>query len=189
MLNEEFEVAKKKKHALDNLVSTGRISQSTYDSFSREIDEAMTEIERQQQALQEKMTTKMDELEGQIKTLEILLASFEIQHVTGELDENVYQRQIDLLSIGLDNTRQELDTVREAIHQLPGDNTATRIETEILQPESVEISRTEVEVVETSMPETEEETVEPPIEPVQAPIEDSQPVEAAKEENEEKHEA
>ena len=60
-LNEENEMTKKKKQALDNLLNTGKISQSTYDLFNNEIDEAITEIERQEKALLEKMNSKMED--------------------------------------------------------------------------------------------------------------------------------
>lgn len=117
-LNEEYELANKKKQALGNLLSNGKISQSTCSLFNREIDDAMTEIENQRKALLEKMASKTMELEEQIKTLEILLANFEIQHVTGEIDEQIYQRETDLLSMGLETARQELDAVEEAVNQL-----------------------------------------------------------------------
>jgi CdvA-like coiled-coil domain len=169
-LGEEFEVAKKKKQALDNLLTSGRISQSTYDSFNKEIDEAITEIERQQQALQEKMRTKMIELENQIKTLEMLLADFEIQHVIGEVDEEVYQRQVDLLSIGLENSRLELDGVKEAVDQLSSGNLLIQQETEPQPPENMKISKTEVEIIET--PTIEKKLPEPSIEPVEICTED-----------------
>jgi len=117
-LSEEYEMSKKKKQALDNLLNTGRISQPTYDLFSKEVDEAIAEIERQHKALLEKMDSKMKELEGQIKTLEIILANFEIQHVSGEVDEEVYQREISLLSVGVETARHELDAIREAMNQL-----------------------------------------------------------------------
>jgi hypothetical protein len=174
-LGEEFEVAKKKKQALDNLLTSGRISQSTYDSFNKEIDEAITEIEKQQQALQEKMRSKMIELEDQIKTLEMLLANFEIQHVTGEVEEEVYQRQVDLLSIGLENSRLELDGVREAVDQLSSGNLLIQQEMGPQPPENMKISKTEVEIIET--PTVEKKLPEPPIEPVEVCAEDSESTE------------
>jgi hypothetical protein len=186
-LNEEFEIAKKKKQALDNLLSTSRISQPTYDAFSNEIDEAITDIERQQQALHEKMATKTKELEGQIRTLEMLLANFEIQHVTGEVDEEVYQHQVDLLSLGLENSRNELDTVKEAISQLLSGNITLEQEIRIEPPEPVQISKTEVEIVETPVSNVKEKLPEPPIEPIEAHTEESQSAEAQIE-DEEKHE-
>jgi len=117
-LNEEYEIAKKKKQALDNLFETGRISQSTRDSFNNEIDAAITEIEKQQQDLLTKMQLKTQELESQIKTLEMLLANYEIQHVVGEIDEEIYQREINLLATGLETAKHELGIIKEAANQL-----------------------------------------------------------------------
>jgi len=121
-LNEEYELAKKKKQALGSLLSSGKISQATHNLFIREIDDAMEEIESQRKSLLEKMASKTMELEEQIKTLEILLANFEIQHVTGEINEEVYQRETELLSMGLEATRQELDIVQEAVNQLSNED-------------------------------------------------------------------
>lgn len=171
-LSEEYEMAKRKKQALDNLLNTGRISQSTYESFNKEIDEAVAEIERQQRALLEKMNSKTEELEQQIKTLEILLANFEIQHVTGEIDEEVYQREIDLLSTGLEVARRELDAVREAVNQLSSG--IQILTTEIAEPQEIEpqptesvetSSQPEIEVAEETVPVVEaEETIEENVE-------------------------
>lgn len=125
-LNEEYEMTKKKKQALDNLLNTGRISQSTHELFSMEIAEAVTDIERRQKALLQKMNSKMVELEEQIKTLEILLANFEVQHVIGEVDEETYQREINVLSMGLETSRLELNSIKEAADQLACGNVFTK---------------------------------------------------------------
>jgi hypothetical protein len=117
-LNEEYEMARKKKQALDNLLSTGRISQSTHDMFNMEIAEAIDEIENRQKTLLQKMNVKIAELGDQVKTLEILLADFEIQHITGEIDEETYQREINVLSMGLETSRLELNSIKEAADQL-----------------------------------------------------------------------
>jgi hypothetical protein len=170
-LNEENEMAKKKKEALDNLLNTGRISQSTYDLFNNEMDEAIAEIERQQKALLEKMNSKMEELEEQIKTLEMLLANFEIQHVTGEVDEEVYQHEMGILSMGIETAKQELDTVREAVNQLSSGMQVSTPEMVVQQkiepqPEETEVSEPKVEVVEEKLP-------EPPVERVEVKETDS----------------
>lgn len=203
-LSEEYEMAKKKKQALDNLLNNGRISQSTYELFNKEIGEAIADIERQQKALLEKMNSKMKELEGRIKTLEVLLADFEIQHVTGEVDEEVYQREIGLLNLGLETARQELDAVREAVNQLsdsiqpPTTDVAIQQEIEAQPTENVEVPQPEVKAVEEKLPEPPVEHVEVsetgsfqtpqenPQETVQS-TEEAQPTEA-KPEGEEKQE-
>jgi hypothetical protein len=177
-LNEESEMARKKKQALDNLLSAGRISQSTYDSFSREMDEAIAEIERQRSALLEKMSSKMKELEGQIKTLETLFANFEIQHVAGEVEEEVYQREIGLLSTGLETARHELDAVNEAANQLSNGNLSAEqdIETQTVEEQK---SQPEVRFLEQPNPTEKEESAKPKEETVQCTEE---PAEAKDEE-------
>ncbi len=117
-LNEEYEIAKKKKEALDNLFENGRISQTTRDSFDSDINAVLSEIEKQQRELLTKMQGKTNELETQIKTLETLLANYKIQHVVGEIDEEMYQREITLLSTGLESARNELNIISEATSQL-----------------------------------------------------------------------
>jgi len=189
ILSEEYETVKKKKQALDNLVNAGRISQSTFDFFNREIDEAMAEIEGKQKALAEKMNSKIKELEEQIKTLEILLANFEIQHVTGEVDEEVYQREISLLSVGLDTARQELDAVKEAVNKLSsGEQVATTAvvvqqEVEPQPSENVEVSQPEVKIAEEPVSTPEEKLPEPPIEPVE--VSETSPPQTTQEEPQE----
>ena len=111
-------MAKKKKQALDNLFETGRISQATRDSFDNDISAVIMEIEKQQKDLLTKMQGKTQELEGQIKTLETLLANYEIEHVVGEIEEEVYQREINLLSTGLESAKRELEIIKEAANNL-----------------------------------------------------------------------
>jgi hypothetical protein len=117
-LNEEYDIAKRKKQALDNLFTTGKISQSTRDSFDGEINAAIATIEKQQKELIESMAGKTLELENQIKMLETLLANYEIQHVVGEIDEDIYQREISLLTTGLETTKNELTTIKQVTTQL-----------------------------------------------------------------------
>lgn len=170
-LNEEYEVTRKKRQALDNLLDTGKISQPTHNLFNREIDQAVAEIERQQKALLEKMASKVMELEEQIKTLEILLANLEIQHVTGEIDEEIYQHQTELLSMGLETARQELDSVKEATDQLSATEPTTQQEIEP-EPEEAQDHEPEVKFLE----EPTEQPEEPIVEAVQC-TEEAKPTE------------
>jgi len=155
-LAEEFALAKRKKAALNTLLESGKISQSTYDVFCAELDDGVAEIERQQKALREKMDAKIRELGAQVKTLEMLLANFEIQHVAGEVDDEVYQREIGILSVGLDTARQELDAVKDAVGRLssgealPSVAVAQSVEEPKPKVDVAEESVTVVEVAESS---------------------------------------
>jgi len=188
-LNEEYEIAKKKKQALDNLFETGRISQTTRDSFENDITAVIMEIEKQQKDLLAKMQGKTQELEGQIKTLETLLANYEIQHVVGEIDEESYQREITLLSTGLETAKRELDVIKEATNQLcppveapPTEPSlpAEESEAEVVQNEPVEneaVAPAEVEVVAEPSPEEPAITTEEAV-PEQPEIESEETISA-----------
>jgi TolA-binding protein len=161
-------MAKKKKDALDNLLSSGKISESTFEVFSKEIDEAIVEIERQQEALVDKMNSKMRDLQDQIKTIEMLFANFEIQHVAGEVDEEVYEKEIAVLSVGLETAKQELEAIRDAVNRLtfsaqipaggvekeieaePSEVSSSKAEAEEAVAATEELSTTNVEFVEVS---------------------------------------
>jgi hypothetical protein len=164
-LNEEYEVARKKRQALDNLLSVGRISQSTHGTFNKEIDDAISEIEKQQKALLEKMAAKVVELEGQVKTLEILLADFEIRHVTGEIGDEAYQRESDLFASGLDAAKHELEEVKEATDQLATGEFTVEEEIE-KQPEENVAPQPEAKILEEATPIAEDEGAVPVEEPV-----------------------
>jgi hypothetical protein len=165
-LNEEYEVARKKRQALDNLLSGGRISQSTHGIFNKEIDDAISEIEKQQKALLEKMAAKVVELEGQVKTLEILLANFEIRHVTGEISDEAYQRESELFAAGLDTARHELEEVKEAADQLATGDFTLEEEVEQEQLEESEAAQPEAEFLEEATPVAQDESTEAKEEPI-----------------------
>jgi hypothetical protein len=156
-LNEEYAIAMKKKQALDNLFKTGRISEATHASFENDINAILMEIEKQQKDLSVKMQSKMQELETQIKTLETLLANYEIQHVIGEIDEESYQQEITLLSTGLETAKRELDAIKDAINQLDSPKSVP----ESLPTEAVETAQPAPAEAKTDIPVETDVTAEP----------------------------
>jgi hypothetical protein len=196
-INGELELAKKKKQALDKLFNEGKVSQPTYDSFSDEVAGAIAEIEEKQMALVEKMRTKISELEQQMKTLEHLLVNSEIRHVSGEIEEEVYNRECNVLSLGLETTRQELNEIKEAISNLgeqnvdlpsppssqPEEETTTEIEPEtekrleiVMDTETTTSIETTVEEQPTPEEEMEKqvETISEQEDAVESPVEETQ---------------
>jgi len=195
-INGELELAKKKKQALEKLFNEGKVSQPTYDSFSNEVSEAIAEIETKQRALVEKMKAKIGELEQQMKTLEHLLVNSEIRHVSGEIEEEVYGHECDVLSLGLETTRQELNEIKEAISNLSEQDAdlpsppslQSEEETIPVEPESekrLEIvmdteTTTSIETTVEEQPKVEEEmeapveTVSEQEEAIESPVEEAQ---------------
>ena len=161
-LNEEYELAKKKKQVLGSLLEKGKISETTHSLFTREIDEAVAEIDGQRKALLGKMASKEMELQEQIRTLEILLANFEIQHVTDDVDEETYRRETELLSTGLQTAKKELDDVQCAVNQLSNDE---MIEQQDVEPAQIQDPEPERKLSE-EPPQTNEEGHTEPVQAV-----------------------
>jgi polyhydroxyalkanoate synthesis regulator phasin len=184
-LNEEYEIAKKKKQVLDHLFEAGKISQDTRDSFTGDINAAIMEIEKQRNDLAEKMHTKTQELESQIRTLETLLANYEIQHVVGEIDEEIYKLEINLLATSLETTKNELDVIKQATNQLcpPTQPIQAPIAPEpvapVIEAETAPIEPTPTEVPVEAAPIEPEIAETAPIEPTPTEV----PVETAPVEN------
>ena len=187
-LNEEYEIATKKKQALDNLCATGKISSGTRDQFTGDIVKAIADIEVQRKELGERMQAKTATLETQLKTLEMLLADYEIQHVVGEIDDEIYGRELGLLSNILDTTKNELGNIKLATNQL---FPAPKIEAPVIEAAApvaaapIESTPVEVPVETATIPSAIVETVTAeettsvetaPIEaaPIEAPIETTQ---------------
>lgn len=117
-ISKDLELAKKKKQALDDLFGTGKISQSTYDSFNKGLTDTITEIETHRKALAEKMTSKITELEQQVNTLEMFLANAEILYAAGEIDEELHTSESNAFTQGLEATKQELEVIKEVVANL-----------------------------------------------------------------------
>jgi hypothetical protein len=174
-INLEFDVAKKKKQALDDLLNTGRISQSTYDVLCRDLDDELADIEVRRKALTEKMASKLGELEQQLQTLEFFLAHTEMAYVAGETSSELYAQESSALDMGLEATRQELNWIKDVIIQLVPKETATVEEIAVKATvETIESTPTET-AVENAPPVTSNAPIETPVEVT--PVAGEKPIE------------
>ncbi|MCD6242160.1 CdvA-like protein [Candidatus Bathyarchaeota archaeon] len=189
-INSELELIKQKRNALENLLNSGRISQTTYEYYSKELAELEEEIENRRKALVEKMNAKISHLENQLQVLEMLFTEIEISHAVGKMDEETYNRQRDALSTGLEFARQELNALKDTLSSIepfkaeveaPAEQQiltegaveeTVQVPTEPQEEEKVEEQVT-VETVETVEPvEVTPEETQPPIETEETPVEE-----------------
>jgi hypothetical protein len=168
-ISKDLELTKKKKLALDGLLEEGKISQSTYESLNKELTDTIVEIEARRTALAGKITSKISELEQQTTVLEMFLANSEIGYAAGEIDEDLHQRETNAFALGLEATKQELNTIKESLGDLTPEEPVTMPpsppvevteEAEIeelveVQPEIVAEEAVEPEVVAEEPPEPE----------------------------------
>jgi len=113
LVTKELDLAKKKKQALDNLFKDRKISEATYNQLSSEMEETISQIEDNLKILMDRMTLRTQELEKQISTLELFLASLEIRHAAGDLNDETYEKQNNAILLGLEATKQELQEIRD----------------------------------------------------------------------------
>jgi hypothetical protein len=193
-INNELNLAKRKQNALEELHANGKISQLTYENLNRALTAEIEQIEARRKALAEKMTSKLNELEKQISTLETFLANVEMSYAAGEITEEIHNQEVNALSLGLEATKNELNFIKEAIMQLVPEETQAELATTVETPEAVEETPTEtptetipeatpvetpeetLEIEETGVEEQPTETVEAPETPEEAPTEEAETV-------------
>jgi len=161
-INTELDLTRRKKQTIDDLLGSGRISQSTYDCLCKDLNDDINQIEIRRKALAEKMTSKLSELEEQLQTLEFFLANSEIAYAVGEMNDELHARESSALNLGLEATKQELNWIKEVIIQLVPKEAASS-STVPSTRESAEATPTQ-----TAMEKTPDLT---PTTPIEAPVE------------------
>ena len=180
----ELETLRKKKNHLDDLVTGEKISKSTYEYLTKNLEGEIVEKEGQQKTFADTITTKLQELEENIGELELYLAEIELKYIASEIDADLYEKESKVLNLRIENARQELKNSRKVLFKIfpdltpetPGiDEDVTEVEEEEKIEEVAEEAPSEIEEVEPV-----EETT--PIETVEASEEDSIEAEEATEE-------
>jgi hypothetical protein len=141
-ISTELDLTDRKKHALENLHSAGRVSQFAFECLNKELTDATEEIETRRKALAEKMTGKLNELEEQRMALEMFLANTEMAYAGGEISDEIHAKESSALDLGLEATKQELSWIKDAIIQLVPKETETSAAT-ATPTESAEVIATE----------------------------------------------
>ena len=175
LASKELDLLKKKKQALDDLFSSQRISQATYEHLSREVDETLADVEKYLETTISKMKSRMEDLEKQIGILEIFLANVEMLHATNEIDDEAYEKQSKALSLGIESVKYEIEEIKNALERTtskpaPAEAEVTEYTEETVTPQpsetpisepSVEAETSVEEMTISSEPSSEEKTIEP----------------------------
>jgi sporulation protein YlmC with PRC-barrel domain len=117
-LMKEFALAHKRLQALDSLMHEGRITQYVYNDLRKTYEAATTELEEMRKILIEKLRVRADEVETQVRDLEKFLANIEVQHMTGEIDDEAYQLATNSLKLGLSQLNAEKKDVETLLAEI-----------------------------------------------------------------------
>jgi len=115
MFKSEFELVERKKKALEELYKSHRISKSTYEYITNDLANAKIEIENRQKAFKERIASRSKTLKNQIMTLEMFLANLEMHYVVGEIQDEIYKYQNNSISLGIEASKRELNTINEIL--------------------------------------------------------------------------
>lgn len=115
VVHSELELAKRKKQALDELLTKNRMSQPTYEHLVGSLNENIDDLESHLKLLMQKMTERADELENQAELLKLFLASLEMQNIAKELKQETYDKNKQAFELGLKATEDELAEIKGSI--------------------------------------------------------------------------
>lgn len=115
LASKDLEALKRKKQALEDLFSSNRISQQTYEYLNKDVGDALTSAEKYLESLVSKMKSRIDNLEKQMNILEIFLANSEMMYAAGEIDYETYERQSRALVAGIESIKREISEIKSIL--------------------------------------------------------------------------
>jgi len=115
IVHSELELAKRKKQALDELLSKNRMSQPTYEHLVGSLNDNINDLESHLKLLIQKMTERADELESQAELLKQFLVSLEMRIIANEIKQDIYEKSKQAFELGLKATEDELAEIKGAI--------------------------------------------------------------------------
>lgn len=129
LATKDLEALKKKKQALEDLLSSNKISRQTYEYIGKDLFEALKNAEKYLESLVSKMKGRVDDLEKQISILEIFLANSEMMYAAGEIDYETYEKESKALITGIESMKREIFEIRSILEgTTPERSTARSIE-------------------------------------------------------------
>ena len=129
-LQKDLIVTQKRFQALEELYRTDKIAQSSYETLHKKYQTILTQLEQISKITIGHLKTYVIQLEDRIHHLEKFLASIEIQHITGELDEDAYQLAANSLKLNLNRLLKEKIDVEENLKFLIRHETTPALATE-----------------------------------------------------------
>lgn len=117
-IRSELELAKRKKQALDELLAKNRMSRPTYEHLVRSLNENIAEFESHKKTLQRKMSERAEELKNQAELLKMFIATLEMKNIAKEVKSETYEKNRQVLELGLEATENELAEINNALTKI-----------------------------------------------------------------------
>jgi hypothetical protein len=106
--------------ALDQLHSSGKISTHTYKNLKKSYDSVVGQRNGAREKLMAELKSRSGELADESNELEEFLANIEVQHLTGELDEEAYGLAIGSLKLAYNRMIAEKNDIESLMGEFAG---------------------------------------------------------------------
>ncbi len=110
----------KRIDALDQLHGSGKISEQTYENLKNSYENAVGQRNNARDSLLSQLKNRSAELVNESNVLEEFLANVEVQHLTGELDEESYGLAVGSLKLAYNRMIAEKNDVDSVLGEVTG---------------------------------------------------------------------
>lgn len=110
----------KRIDALDQLHSSGKISTHTYKNLKKSYDSVVGQRNGAREKLMAELKSRAGELADESNELEEFLANIEVQHLTGELDEEAYELAAGSLKLAYNRMIAEKNDIASLMDEITG---------------------------------------------------------------------
>jgi hypothetical protein len=122
-LKKEYDVIKRRRHAIDSLLKDGDIEQSEYNQLRSGYEDIHKDIITKRDSLIGTLKNVEVKLEQQIRDLQTALTNNKMLYTAAEIDAGTYQTVTESVRAGLEISRKErkdLDNTRDSLHDIDG---------------------------------------------------------------------
>lgn len=130
MIARDMESVRRQKHALDNLLKKGKISQLTYGKLAKKIEVNISEVEKRRAASINKVTYQLEKLKRLINLLERCSADARVRYTTSKIDKEHLKNKVITFNLGLKSIRREIQNLEHASKEMD-----VKMRREVLKPE------------------------------------------------------
>jgi hypothetical protein len=110
--------AERRIDALDQLYGSGKITARTYKDVKKSYESVVNERNDARETLMSELKNRSTELADESNELEVFLANVEVQHLTGELDEESYGLAVGSLKLAFNRMIAEKNDIESLLGEI-----------------------------------------------------------------------
>ena len=114
----QFDRAKKRAKALEDLYAKNEIPRHAYEEFKKKVDAAISRLKSKNQEVKALLRRRMGELEDEIVHIEKALTAMKMSYIAGEISERAYKAAAEALRSSRDKDLDEKNDIKKMLEKL-----------------------------------------------------------------------